>query len=218
MPAKAPKAENFDVRVDAYINKANPFAQPILTYLRELIHRAIPDATETIKWSHVFFEYKGRIVANMAGFKQHCSIGFWGKEMTAVLKEADLLQDGAMGSLGKIASLKDLPSKQQLVSLFKQAAVFIDDGQYTSAMAGRSKNTMARAAKPALKTPPHLASALKANKAAAKVFANFSPSCQREYIEWITEAKRPETRERRLAQAIEMISEGKQRNWKYQTR
>lgn len=218
MPAKTAKAESFDPRVDVYINKANPFAQPILSYLRELLHKAVPDVTETIKWSHAFFEYKGCILANMAAFKEHCSIGFWGREMTPVLKRAKVLQDGAMGSLGRITSIKDLPPKQSLLALFKQAGAYIDDGQYTSAMAGRSRNTMARAAKPALETPAELAAALKKNKAASKVFEAFSPSCKREYIEWITEAKRPETRELRLTQAVEMIAEGKQRNWKYQAR
>jgi len=218
MPAKTALAESFDPRVDVYINKAKPFAQPILSYLRELIHKAVPDVTETIKWSHAFFEYKGCIVANMAAFKEHCSFGFWGREMTDVLKKANVLQEGAMGSLGRITRVKDLPSKQMLLGFFKQAAELIDNNQYTSPMAGRSRDTMARAAKPALETPPDLASALKKNKAASKVFAAFSPSCQREYIEWLTEAKRPETRERRLEQAIEMIAEGKQRHWKYQAR
>ena len=218
MPAKELKPESFDPRIDAYINKANPYARPILTYLRELIHKAVPGVTETIKWSHAFFEYKGRILANMAAFREHCSFGFWGREMGEVLRQANVLQDGAMGSLGQIKALNDLPSKQQLISFFKQAADFIEREQYTSPMADRRRNTMARAAKPALKTPPDLASALKANKAAAKVFAEFSASCRREYIDWITEAKRAETRERRVAQAIEMIAEGKQRNWKYQSR
>ena len=216
MPAKSAQAEGFDPRIDVYINKANPLARPIVSCLRELVHKAIPDITETIKWSHAFFEYKGCILANMAAFKEHCSFRFWGQEMAAVLKKAGVLQDGAMGSLGKITSIKDLPSKQDLLSFFKQAAASIDNGQYISPMAGRKRNTMARAAKPTLETPPDLALALKKNKAAGKVFTGFSPSCKREYIEWLIEAKRPETRERRLAQAIEMIAEGKQRHWKYQ--
>ncbi|HTJ29931.1 MAG TPA: YdeI/OmpD-associated family protein, partial [Acidobacteriaceae bacterium] len=177
-------------------------------------------------------------------FKQHVSLGFWGQEMTAILHDAGILQEGAMGSLGRIASPKDLPSDKQLIALFKQAAAFIDKGEYTSPMKARNsssgnnsnaednepsspgktsatskpKQSMARAAKPALATPPDLAAALKTSPAAAKVFAAFSPSAKREYIDWLTEAKRPETRTKRLAQAIEQIAEGKQRNWKYQTR
>lgn len=216
MPGAIAVPETYDPRIDAYIEKAKPFAQPILQHLRELIHKAVPDVTETIKWSHAFFEYKGRVLANVAAFKEHCSLGFWGREMTAVLREQNLLRDGAMGSLGRIGSVKDLPSDKKMLLLFRQAAAQIDEGSYTSPMAGRTKNTMARAAKPALEIPPDFAKALKANKAAAKVFAEFSPSCKREYIEWILEAKREETRTRRLAQAVEMIAEGKQRHWKYQ--
>lgn len=220
-----------DPRIDLYISKAQPFAQPILIHLRHLLHQAVPEITETIKWSHCFFEYRGRILANMAAFKQHCSLGFWGQEMTSILREAGILQDGAMGSLGRITSQSSLPSDRLLLSLFHQAATFIDQGQYTSPIAARSassssstpanpngkaKQTMARAAKPPIEIPSDLAAALKSNPAATKVFTAFSPSCQREYIEWLTEAKREETRAKRLAQAIDMISEGKQRHWKYQ--
>lgn len=216
-PAKPVTPAQYDPRIDAYINKARPFAQPILSHVRDLIHQAVPPVTETIKWSHAFFEYNGRVLANMAAFREHCSLGFWGKEMTGVLRERNLLSDGAMGSFGRIASLKDLPSDKQMLALFRQAAAFIEKGEYTSIMAGR-RQTMARAAKPALVMAPDLAAALKKNKAAAQVFAAFSPTCQREYIDWITEAKRSETRDRRLSQAVAMIAEGKQRNWKYQTR
>jgi len=73
-----------------------------------------------------------------------------------------------------------------------------------------------KAPKAAPEVPAELAAALKKNRAATKVFAGFSPSCQREYADWITEAKRPETKEKRVAQAVEWIAEGKQRNWKYQ--
>lgn len=218
MPSKTAAPQSYDPRIDNYIEKARPFAQPILTHIRALIHKAVPDVTETVKWSHAFFEYKGRVLANMAAFNEHCSIGFWGREMSAVLAERKLLRDGAMGSLGRIASPKDLPGDKEMLLLFRTAAAHIDEGAYTSPMAARRKSTMARAAKSPLQTPPDFAKALKGNKTAAKVFAEFSASCKREYIDWITEAKRAETRTRRLAQAVEMIAEGKQRNWKYQAR
>jgi uncharacterized protein YdeI (YjbR/CyaY-like superfamily) len=206
--------QNFDARVDAYIAKAKPFAQPILIHLRELVHKACPGVQEAIKWSMPFFEYKGVNFGNMAGFKEHCSFGFWGKEIAAVLHQAEAVQAGAMGSLGRITSLKDLPSDKQLLAWMRQARDFIDSGNYTSPMAARYK--VVKAPKPALETPPEFAKALKASKQATAVFNAFSPSCKREYIEWIAEAKRPETRDKRITQAVEWISEGKQRNWKYQ--
>jgi uncharacterized protein YdeI (YjbR/CyaY-like superfamily) len=205
---------NFDPRVDAYIAKSKPFAQPILIHLRELVHKAIPSVEEGIKWSRPFFELKGQILGNMSAFNEHCSFGFWGQEIGAVLREANVIQDGGMGSLGRITSVQDLPSDKQMLGFLKQAAGFIETGAYTSPIAARNK--VVKAPKPSPVAPPELTQALKANKAAAKVFANFSPSCQREYIEWIADAKRPETRDKRIAQAVEWIAKGKQRNWKYQ--
>jgi uncharacterized protein YdeI (YjbR/CyaY-like superfamily) len=206
--------ESMNPKVDAYIEKAKPFAQPVLEHLRKLVHKGCPDVEEAIKWSMPFFVYKGAILANMAAFKEHCSFGFWGQEIAAVLQEHDVVREDGMGTLGRIASVKDLPSDKQLLGWIKQAARFVDDGTYTSPMAGRNK--VVKAPKPALETPPQFAAELKKNKAASKVFEAFSPSCKREYIEWIAEAKREETRDKRIAQAVEWIEEGKQRNWKYQ--
>jgi uncharacterized protein YdeI (YjbR/CyaY-like superfamily) len=207
-------AESMNPKVDAYIEKAKPFAQPILEHLRKLMHKGCPNLEEAIKWSMPFFVYKGAIVANMAAFKEHCAFGFWGKEMTAILREADVASGDAMGTLGRIASVKDLPADKLMLGWIRQAAASVDDGTYVSPIAAR--NRVVKAPKAALETPPALTAALKKDKAATKVFEAFSPSCKREYIEWIAEAKREETRDKRIAQAVEWIAEGKQRNWKYQ--
>jgi len=66
-----------------------------------------------------------------------------------------------------------------------------------------------------MRTPPELRAALRKNKMATKVFDEFSPSCRREYAEWIVEAQRPETKAKRVQQAVEWIAQGKPRNWKY---
>jgi len=214
-PTASPVAT--DARIDLYISKAKPFAQRILIHLRELVHKACPNVEETIKWSRPFFEYKGVILGNMSAFNEHCSFGFWGEEIAAVLREANVIQDGGMGSLGRITSIKDLPPNKQMLDLLKQATAFIDNGQYTSPISARNK--VVKAPKPPIEEemPPEFTKALKANKKASTVFAAFSPSCKREYTEWIADAKRPETRDKRIAQAIEWIAEGKQRNWKYQS-
>jgi uncharacterized protein YdeI (YjbR/CyaY-like superfamily) len=205
---------NLEPKIDLYIAKAKPFAQPILIHIRELIHKACPNVVETIKWSRPFFEYKGVILGNMSAFNEHCSFGFWGEEIGAVLREANVIQNGGMGSLGRITSLQDLPSNKELLAFLKQATAFIDSGNYTSPITARNK--VVKAPKSTPEAPPEFSNALKANKKASAVFAAFSPSCKREYTEWITEAKRPETRDKRITQAIEWIAEGKQRNWKYQ--
>ena len=208
-------AANLNPRVDAYLAKVNPFALPIMEHLRTLVHQGCPEVEETIKWSRPFFEYRGTILCNLSAFKEHCSFGFWGEEIGAVLREARVLQEDGMGSLGRITSVKDLPSDKQLLGWIRQAAAFVASGQHTSPIAARHK--VVKAPKPALETPTEFTAALKKNKKASAVFAAFSPSCKREYVEWIADAKRPETRDKRIATAIEWIAEGKQRNWKYQS-
>jgi uncharacterized protein YdeI (YjbR/CyaY-like superfamily) len=205
---------HFDPKVDLYIAKARPFAQPILEHLRQLVHKACPEVVETIKWSRPFFEYKGAILGNMSAFKEHCSFGFWGEEISAALRDAKVLQPDAMGSLGKLTSVADMPARKQMLDLLRQAKAFIDKGEYTSPIAARHKVVKSQAA--ASEAPPEFTTALKANKKAAAVFAAFSPSCKKEYVEWIADAKRTETRDKRIATAVEWIGEGKQRNWKDQ--
>jgi uncharacterized protein YdeI (YjbR/CyaY-like superfamily) len=207
-------SQQMDPKIDAYIEKAQPFAQPILTHLRKLMHTACPDAEEAVKWGHPFFLYRGTILGHMAAFKQHCSFGFWGEEIGAVLRDAKVVQDGGMGSLGRITTVKDLPSEKEMVGWIRQASALIDAGEHTSIMAARNK--VVKAPKPAPKASPEFVVALKKNKKASAVFEAFSPSCKREYVEWIAEAKRDDTRDKRIAQAVEWIAEGKQRNWKYQ--
>lgn len=193
-----------DPRIDAYIERAAPFAQPILTHVRELVHEACPAVEETIKWSMPTFVHAGGILCGMAAFKQHASFGFW--KHALVVGEGEP-RDG-MGSYGKLASLKDLPPKKTLLAHVRRAMKLNEDGV---------KSPVRKAApKPPPETPADLAAALKQNKAAKATFDAFPPGCRREYVEWIVEAKREETRAKRLAQAIEWMAEGKRRNWKYE--
>jgi uncharacterized protein YdeI (YjbR/CyaY-like superfamily) len=204
------KSTDFSPQVDAYIAKAAPFAQPLLEHLRELIHKGCPEVVEEIKWSMPFFVYKGQILGNIAGFKAHCSVNLWGDGVAAAMRKDGVLSSDGLGKLGKIASVKDLPSNKTMMGYVKQAAAFIDAGGKT--MPKRTKKVERAEAE----VPVELAAALKKNKAAGATFAAFSPGCRREYVDWISEAKRQETREKRVAQAVEWMAEGKQRNWKYQ--
>jgi uncharacterized protein YdeI (YjbR/CyaY-like superfamily) len=206
--------QTLNPKVDAYLVRVQPFAQPIMTHLRALVHKGCPAIEETMKWSRPFFQYRGVILCNMAAFKEHCSFGFWGEEIGAVLREAKVLGENGMGSLGRITSVKDLPSDKQMLAWIRQAAALVDSGQHTSPIAARRR--VVKPQKPSIEPSVEFATALQKNKQAAAAFAAFSPSCKREYVEWIADAKRPETRDKRIATAIEWISEGKQRNWKYQ--
>ena len=201
-----------DPRVDAYIERAAPFAQPILNHIRKLMHQAAPGVTESVKWGMPFFLQQGIILGNMAAFKHHCAFGFWGTEMKKLLAEDGHTASDAMGSLGRITSLQGLPPDKELLRYMRHAAQLVASGQRK-----KSIDPSMRSAKPRpVRIPSELVAALKKNKLAAKAFASFSPSCRREYADWIAEAKRSETREKRLAQAVSWIAQGKARNWKYQ--
>jgi uncharacterized protein YdeI (YjbR/CyaY-like superfamily) len=191
-----------DPRIDAYIARQADFARPILEHLRRLVHAAVPEAEETIKWGMPFFTLKGRPLANMAAFKAHAAFGLW--QGNAVLGEEGAHRD-AMGQFGRLASLADLPPDETLADLLRRAA--------ETAPKPRAK----RPPKPELPTPDDLRAALDAEPRAAATFESFPPSCRREYVEWVIEAKRPETRAKRVAQAVEWMAEGKRRNWKYES-
>ena len=193
----------FDKRIDAYIEKSRDFARPILEHLRKLVHKACPDVEETVKWGSPHFDYKGSL-AGMAAFKEHCAFGFW-KQALLDLKPVEAT---AMGSFGRISSLKDLPKDKEIIALIHQAMELNEKGIKVPR-------------KPAVKkadviVPKGLEAALAKNKTAKAAFDKFSPSHRREYVEWITEAKTEATRDRRTATAIEWLSEGKSRNWKYE--
>jgi hypothetical protein len=196
--------------VDAYIAKAAPFAQPVLCYLRALVHEGAPEAVEEMKWSRPFFVYQGVILGNISAFKQHCSFGLWGREIAATLRADGTAGGEGMGSFGKITSLDDLPPREALLGYVREAVEAIASGQRTVSW------TRPRVAKAEPEVPEALTQALAGNAAAAKSFAAMTPGCRREYCAWIAEAKRPETRDRRAATAVEWIAEGKSRNWQYE--
>lgn len=193
-----------DPRIDAYIDRQADFAQPILRHLRDVVHAACPDCEETLKWSSPTFMYKGKILAGFAAFKAHATFGYWSGSQVL---EADPGQASAMGQFGRLTSLDDLPPRATLIELTKKAMKLVDEGV---------KPVRNKTVKAPFAVPQDLRAAIDAAPAAAATWEGFSPSCQREYVEWVTEAKRDETRAKRLAQTIEWLAEGKRRNWKYE--
>lgn len=193
-----------DPRVDAYVARSAEFARPILEHIREAVHAGCPEVEETMKWNAPHFMHHG-MMCGMASFKEHCAFGFWKGALVVDTGEERLAS--AMGQFGCIRTLKDLPSKRALVGYVKKAAKLNEDG----VKAPRAQKARARP----LPLPDDLAAALRKNRKALAAFEAFPPSHRREYIEWITEAKRDETKQRRIAQAVEWIAEGKHRNWKY---
>ena len=195
-----------DPRIDAYIAKAEPFAQPILARLRVLVHEACPDVEETIKWGMPFFVSGGASLCHMAAFKRHAAFGFW---RHAEVMGGERPAEG-MGSFGKLMSLDDLPPKRELVALLKRAAKLNASGAKPARRAAK------QAPRPLPEMPTDFAVALKAMPAAKQAYDAFAASHRREDLEWILEAKRADTRTKRIAQAVEWLAEGKSRNWKYE--
>lgn len=201
--------EKYDARIDAYIAKSADFAKPILIHLRELIHSASSQITENIKWGMPFFEYKGP-VCHLAAFKQHCAFGFWKaarlKDPHKVLQEEE---GSGAGSFGRIISLADLPSDEILVEYIHEMITLNESGVKETPV------KKATAPKTVIEEPAYLTSLLEKHPEAKTNFEKFSPSQKKEYLEWIVEAKTEATRQKRLDTAIEWISEGKTRHWKY---
>ncbi|MES2418526.1 MAG: YdeI/OmpD-associated family protein [Bacteroidota bacterium] len=198
--------KQFDDRVDAYIAKSEPFAQPILKYLRNLIHQASPLINETIKWGFPHFEYRANICA-IAAFKAHCTFGFWKASLMHDPYQLFSEKESAMGSMGKIKSLADLPADKILTEYILEA-LRIDES-------GLKIKRVTISPKPEIPVPAEFKQALRGNPRAKKHFEQFSPSHRREYLEWITEAKTEVTRLKRMTTTIEWLAEGKPLHWKY---
>lgn len=194
-----------DPRVDAYIAKAAPFAQPILRYLRQVVHRGCPKVEETIKWGMPAFEYKGPL-AGMAAFKAHCVFGYWKHDL---IVDGDAKAREAMGSFGRITSKAELPSMPEMLRQLARAQQLNDD----NVKVVRKKTTKAKAG---ARVHPEFEAALAKSPKARAQFDAFAPGYRRDYAEWIAEAKADATRARRIATAIEWIAAGKHRNWKYE--
>jgi uncharacterized protein YdeI (YjbR/CyaY-like superfamily) len=201
--------KNTDPRIDRYIENAAPFAQPILAHLRGLIHKACPEAEEKIKWNFPHFDYKG-VFVSMAAFREHCGFTFWKMKLMKDPKNLFKSDDEkSMGHLGKIRSMKDLPSDKILLEYLAEAKKLNDEGKkLTPKMpADKGKNEP--------EIPADLLSAMKKNKKAQTFFEKFPYSHKKEYIQWITGAKADATRKKRIETAVQWIAEGKERNWKY---
>ncbi len=204
-----------DTRVDQYIAGANDFAKPILTHLREVVHEGCPDVEEAMKWSRPAFLHRGKILGMMSAFKEHCSFGFWAPEVNRKLEASGVAVASASGSLGRLTSLKDLPARKELVGYVREAAELLNQPALGRRGERITRMTRGAAKRPELAMPAEFETALKKDQAAVKAFRAFPPSQQYEYVEWIVEAKREETRQKRIATALEWLAEGKPRHWKY---
>ncbi len=199
----------YSPQVDNFILIAQPFAHPILNHIRALVHHTCPEAEEKIKWGMPFFDYKGEMMCHMAAFKQHCAMGFW---KASLMKDKGLMQhassESSMGHIGKITCLDDLPSDKKIIAWIKEAMKLNDDGiKVVKVKPTKGAN---------IEVPDYFLKELNQHKAALKTFNDFSYSCKKEYVTWISDAKTISTRNKRMVQAIDWMAEGKKRMWKYE--
>ncbi|WP_433852879.1 YdeI/OmpD-associated family protein [Stenotrophomonas nitritireducens] len=189
-----------DPRVDAYIASAAAFAQPILREIRQRVHAACPDAEEAIKWGMPAFLHRGRLLCGMAAFKAHAALNLWSRD------GGDRGAGEGMGQYGRLLSVADLPGKREFAAQLRQAMQRLDDGA----------PALKRTPRPPLPMLPAFAQALAAAPQARATFDGFAPGAQRDYLEWIGEARRETTRQQRIAQAIEWLEQGRRRHWKHE--
>ena len=196
--------------IDAYIARSADFAKPILNHIRELVHKTCPEVEEKMKWSFPHFDFKGEMMCSMAAFKQHAAFGFW---KAVLMKDPALTETAksevAMGHLGRLTSVKDLPSDKKMTAWIKEAMFLNEKGIKLPAK-------VKPAATKELTIPDYFIKALIKNKKAKQTFDAFAYSHKKEYVMWISEAKTEDNRNKRMATALEWLSEGKSRNWKYE--
>lgn len=196
-----------DPRIDTYIRSAAPFARPVLRHLRTVVHEACPEVEETIKWGMPMFVHHGNLCF-MAAFKHHAGFGFW--KGSRVVEGRDDQSGSAMGQFGRLTEVGQLPSLRVLTAYVRKAAQLNEAG-------GKAAPKPARKSKPAPRTPADLRAAFTRNGKARSTWEQFGPGHRRAYIDWIAEAKRPETRVRRITTTISWLAEGKRRDWKYES-
>lgn len=194
-----------DPRVDEYIAAAPPFARPILKELRRRVHAAVPEAEETMRWRSPFFQYGGTLLCGMSAFKAHCNFGFW----HPLMREHDKSLEGML-QFGHLESVDDLPAPREFTRLAAKAVKLVDEGAKAPP---RPRPRPDRA----LAIPPDLDAALAKNRKARTAFDAFSYSARREYVVWIEQAKREETRAQRIATTVAQAADGKKLHWKYES-
>ncbi len=188
--------------LDQYIERSEPFARPVLKHLRDLIRGVCPEVKEELKWGFPHFIYRGAILCSMASFKAHCAFGFWKYSLMEKTKALLPEKSEAMGQLGKIRSLGDLPPDAVLKAGIREAMELNEKGLKKPIHGKKS------VAKEAPVIPDELQREFDRNPFAGDAFHQLASSHKREYIEYIQEAKREETRLRRIHKTMEKLSEG----------
>jgi hypothetical protein len=194
-------------QINTYISEQPEWQRRLLVRLRQLIHSANEEVEESWRWNGPHFDHDG-IMIGMHAFKTCVSVWF---HKGALLKDPHGLfklseKDEERGMRKYKVFEGETIQEKAFTDLVKQAVRLNESGV---------KLNDAKPARKALVLPTDLEGCLKKDETTWHHWENFSYTHKKEYVEWIGDAKKEETRKRRIAQALEMIREGTGKEDKY---
>lgn len=196
---------NSNKTVDDYL-KAKSSWQTELVLLRAILLEA--GLEEGIKWGAPMYMVNGKNVVGLAAFKNYVAIWFFQggllKDTAGKLVNA---QEGKTKALRqwRFNNLQEIEQDKELIKAYVQEAI-------ANARAGKEIKPQR---KKEIIIPDELQQSLSEDAELSKAFQSLTPGRQREYADYIAEAKLSETRQKRLQKIIPMILEGKGLNDKY---
>jgi uncharacterized protein YdeI (YjbR/CyaY-like superfamily) len=180
------------------------FSQPLAEQLVDWILNWEPDLAESIKWNNLCFSGR-KLVLGLSACQRHLALFFF--RGTELPDPKRLFGEHGENNTNirtvRITSLDGF-DKDAFRALLHAAVELDADPMIPPA--------------PKLKRKPwpmpdyfKKALAEKRNRAVAENFKTLAPSCQREYLVWLSTAKRPETKARRLKETLAALAAG--RKW-----
>lgn len=180
-------------QISEYIESMPEWSRNICKKLRTIIHKADPQMHEDWKWGPNF-NHNG-MVCGFGAFKKHVSFVFFqGAQMKDAKKILQLGGANAHNRMMHILNVKDIKEKV-LIDYIKEAVQINMNGKAVG---------ISSPAKVEIETPADLQILLE-HTGLSEYFDMLAYTHRKEYILWITEAKKAETREKRLEKTIEML-------------
>ncbi|MEO9802317.1 MAG: YdeI/OmpD-associated family protein [Reichenbachiella sp.] len=191
-------------KIDAYLTTVSSEHRPVLELIRKTVNAVDDRIQEDWKWRAPCFSLEG-LVCWFVAFKSHVGLNFFKGALIEDIHNAFVeSEDEDKGN--RMIHFKSIDEvKVKVIQDYVKQAVLLNEQGIKIDFPKRKT----------LETPDYLIEALNKNKKAKDVFESFTDAQRKDYIEWLVEAKREETRNKRMTQAIEWIAEGKTRNWKY---
>ena len=185
------------------IHNMEPWSEGLFL-LREIILST--GLTEEIKWGSPAYTCEGKLVLSIGGFKNFFTM--WFHQGVFLSDPAHVLVNAGEGRTRglrqwRFTSLAEI--KPALVKKYIKEAI-------ANAKAGKEIRPERKAA---IETPEELATAFKKDKALKAAFNQLTPGRQREYLEYVGEAKTEATRLRRVEKVVPMILRGVGLNDRY---